>query len=402
MGNAVVGFVPVNKNTMWQYATSTVDGETAYAACHDAVEAYDRQVSPTFDWFKIGQSLVKHSNLWTATIFRTALWYNTGAFIAAATPILSVQLKLDLGKVSTSCGGWHIYIKMGSDINDMPSRSALTNYPLYLSKGTVYAVKSEADLVTDDVEEYTFDLTWTASLLKNGYIGIILITDRDAAREIPTKEDWGDISECNDWAWMFHAVFDQASLLVEITLSVTTDAATNVEPFTATLNGTLTQSDGDGLWDCYFQWGESSPYNETTKLGKSNGQKIYANVSGLNPGTTYRFRAVAEQSGKETLYGSWRSFNSGGGAYPSAEAALARVSSLVHRWVPGSYTLEMVLGGLTSEYSLMVPSGKPTPTIPPKVPEIPTCPPGYMLSWTLARGYHCVPAPGFPEPGLLT
>ena len=311
MGNAIVGFVPVAKNTMWQDITSAVDGETAYVACHDADEAYDNQVSPTYDWFKIGQYLGKHFNLWTAKIYRTALWYNTGSFLADTTPILSVQLKLDFWKSFTPCNGWQVNLKMGSDINDMPSRSALTNYPLYLNLGTIYETLSEGDVPIEEWTEVTFNLTSAKHLINNGVVGIVFISNKDAAREIPTKENWGDISACNDWIWFFHAVFGQASLLVEITLSVTTDPATNIKSSTATLNGTLTQSDGDGLWDCYFQWGESSPYSETTKVGKSSGQSFSANVNGLIPGTTYRFRAVAEQSGKDTLYGSWLSFTTG-------------------------------------------------------------------------------------------
>ena len=74
-----------------------------------------------------------------------------------------------------------------------------------------------------------------------------------------------------------------------------------------------------------------------------------------------------------------------GDIYPSVSTV--RVSSLIHRWVPGSYTLEVVLGGLTSDFGLVVPSGKPTPTIP----ELPTCRPGEVLAWSVDRGYFCIP-----------
>lgn len=69
-----------------------------------------------------------------------------------------------------------------------------------------------------------------------------------------------------------------------------------------------------------------------------------------------------------------------------------RISSLVHRWVPGSYTLECIGGGLSSEFGLVIPSGKPAPTIP----ELPSCPPGYILSWSLDRGYFCIKETDIP------
>lgn len=368
------------------------DEKIAYETAHDLDEATD--LNP--DTYRyVGQRLQKPYEVWCAYIDRYCQFYNTGSILSNDTQVVGARLRLSMKKISDYTG-WYLYIKMGDDVNSIP-RGQKSSFPLILNSGTVYAMQLVDDIVTGGTgpygfEAYYYDLTWAVSMFpKGGYglCGIALVSSKDQDRVKPTGS--GGI-----------VTFGTPHLLVTVVLSVTTDPATNVEPFTATLNGTLTQgTPGGGQWDCYFEWGSESPYdNTTTPVSKASGNTFYADISGLNPGTTYRFRAVAEHATLDTMYGSWRSFNSSGGGHP--DEALARVSSLIHRWVPGSYTLEMVLGGLTSEYSLMVPSGKPTPTIPPTVPEIPTCPPGYMLSWSVERGYYCAPEPGFPEPGLLT
>jgi hypothetical protein len=89
---------------------------------------------------------------------------------------------------------------------------------------------------------------------------------------------------------------------------VTTNAATNVELHSATLNGSVNPGGlNTTLW---FQYGRTTSYGSTTahqtKAGNRT-QTVAANISGLTAGTTYHFRIVAT-NGAGTRYGSDRIF----------------------------------------------------------------------------------------------
>jgi len=170
---------------------------------------------------------------------------------------------------------------------------------------------------------------------------------------------------------------------------VTTDPATLVAGTSATINGTLVY-DGEEDCACSFEWGLTTDYGSTTTPEtKNTGETFSSGLTGLSPGTTYHFRAKAVNSAG-TFYGIDRTFTTIGDVFPSV--ATTRVSSLIHRWVPGSYTLEMVLGGLTSDFGLVVPSGKPTPVIP----TLPVCKADEVLSWSYELGYFCIPKADIP------
>ncbi|MBA7696102.1 hypothetical protein ES703_104744 [subsurface metagenome] len=97
------------------------------------------------------------------------------------------------------------------------------------------------------------------------------------------------------------------SYLITTPPSVTTDPATEVGAIAATLNGTL---DDDGLLpcECGFEWGLDTGYGTTTPpQSKTTGETFSQVIGGLEPGTTYHFRAFATNS-KGTGYGADRSF----------------------------------------------------------------------------------------------
>ena len=78
--------------------------------------------------------------------------------------------------------------------------------------------------------------------------------------------------------------------------SVTTQDAENVESTTATLKGYLDDpgipKDSCQVW---FQWGTTTSYgHETSKTWQSAAGTFSVDISNLSPGTTYHFRAVAE------------------------------------------------------------------------------------------------------------
>lgn len=87
--------------------------------------------------------------------------------------------------------------------------------------------------------------------------------------------------------------------------TVTTNPATSVESASATLNGIL-DDDGGEACACGFEWGETIAYGNTTPTqSRTTGQTFAQAISGLSPGTTYHFRAIAT-NGAGTSYGADR------------------------------------------------------------------------------------------------
>ena len=89
--------------------------------------------------------------------------------------------------------------------------------------------------------------------------------------------------------------------------TVSADAATDVVANSATLNGTL-DDDGGEACDCGFEWGETDAYGNTTPTqSRTTGQTFSQSISGLDPATTYHFRAFAT-NGSGTSYSADRTF----------------------------------------------------------------------------------------------
>ena len=83
-------------------------------------------------------------------------------------------------------------------------------------------------------------------------------------------------------------------ITVSYDVEVTTNAATGVGSTSATLNGYL-DNDGGIACACGFEYGETIAYgSEIYATGAFNtGESFSAPITGLNPGTTYHFRAFA-------------------------------------------------------------------------------------------------------------
>jgi len=91
-------------------------------------------------------------------------------------------------------------------------------------------------------------------------------------------------------------------------LSVSTNPATNIQPTQATLNGDLINMGGDPSCDVWFEWGQTISYGNTTNSQSKSSTGTFSDIiSGLSTGTTYHFRAVAQNS-SDTVYGIDRSF----------------------------------------------------------------------------------------------
>jgi parallel beta-helix repeat protein len=84
---------------------------------------------------------------------------------------------------------------------------------------------------------------------------------------------------------------------------VTTEGASSVTTSSAVLTGNLDSTGGETC-QVWFDYGTSTSYgSSTSKLSVSSTGPFTTVISGLNPDTTYHFRACA-QNGKETSYGS--------------------------------------------------------------------------------------------------
>jgi hypothetical protein len=106
------------------------------------------------------------------------------------------------------------------------------------------------------------------------------------------------------WSWVegsdiwsdTYAIAQATTLII---LTVTTDSAANMEETTATLNGTVTNDTGEAC-EYRFQYdiNAGEPYASATAWtgSKTTGQSFSENITGLNPGKTYYFRAEAQNS----------------------------------------------------------------------------------------------------------
>jgi hypothetical protein len=83
-------------------------------------------------------------------------------------------------------------------------------------------------------------------------------------------------------------------------LVVTTGAATNVDQTTATVNGTVNPL-GSEVTDCHFDYGTTTAYGQTAPCAETVGSgtsdvAVHADLTALDPNTTYHFRLVATNS----------------------------------------------------------------------------------------------------------
>ena len=109
-----------------------------------------------------------------------------------------------------------------------------------------------------------------------------------------------------------------------------TNSATSVSASGARLNGS---ADPNGAsTNAWFQWGTSTAYGNTTALnsvGSGTSPISYnADLGALACGTTYHFRAVAQNSGG-TTYGSNSSFTTSACTTQPPTAVTSAASSLV-------------------------------------------------------------------------
>lgn len=103
-------------------------------------------------------------------------------------------------------------------------------------------------------------------------------------------------------------------------LSAQTNSATNVSNYQATLNGYVSGANYSENIYVWFQWGTGTGYgNETSHQSLYSSGSFSRNISGLNSGATYHFRAVAQRDNGALVYGQDMTFyTTGSGNYYGA------------------------------------------------------------------------------------
>ena len=120
-------------------------------------------------------------------------------------------------------------------------------------------------------------------------------------------------------------------------LPVTTSAATSITSSSATLNGSVTNTGGENADQRGFDWGTSSGnYSGSwTESGSFGTGSFSQEVTGLNPGTIYYFRAKAHNS-SGWGYGNEQSFTT---------LTPARVTSVTPNSANQGQTLDVTIAG---------------------------------------------------------
>ncbi|HUV45370.1 MAG TPA: M4 family metallopeptidase, partial [Dehalococcoidales bacterium] len=119
--------------------------------------------------------------------------------------------------------------------------------------------------------------------------------------------------------------------------TVTTNAATNVEETTATLNGTISNDGGEA---CQYRFeydtdsGEPYAYNTGWTGSKTTGQSFSAPITGLNNGTKYYLRAQAKNTAGQSS-GSELTFLTKPDAPTSLNATTANSTQINLSWTKG-------------------------------------------------------------------
>jgi len=137
--------------------------------------------------------------------------------------------------------------------------------------------------------------------------------------------------------WSDDCAEDQATTTAIVAPTVTTNAATNVEETTATLNGTITD-DGGGACQYRFEYdtdsGEPYSYNTSWTGSKTTGQSFSQSITSLNKGTKYYFRAQAKNSAG-TASGSELTFLTKPDAPTAFNATTANSTRINLSWTKG-------------------------------------------------------------------
>jgi len=248
------------------------------------------------------------------------------------------------GTTTITAGNWYYVVAV-----DNGSQGAAGNFAIYVNGGSAEGTKSVTMSAYDSATHKTIIADTNGETIGSGHFfnGII-----DEVRISNTARSAG---------WITTSYNNQNSPSTFITLgaeeaaivapAVTTGPYTNVEETTATLNGTLS-ADGGEACQYSFEWGTASGVytNNIPWTGSlTTGQTFDANISGLQPGQLYYYRAKAKNS-VGAANGLEYSFTTKPDGPVALNASAAGVSQINLTWTKGAGANNTLVRGKSGSY----------------------------------------------------
>lgn len=260
-------------------------GGSPYQVMHDAADGTPNEWSESFH---IGQYAAAPNYY----IYRGALFFNTaglleGISISAAT--LQVMPSTD-----NSAQDFSITIVDGSDLAT-PLWPA--HYGALLDETTSYGSISTAGIAVDNYSTITINADGRSQISTTGTTKYGLRSSRDISSTIPIDGTREDIHMYSVREGGTKGPILSVTYIASPT--VATLAATAITSYAATLQGNITNEGGANATERGFDWGETAAYGFSWTENGSFGNGTFnsaGNVTGLTPGMTYHFRAMAQNA----------------------------------------------------------------------------------------------------------
>jgi len=290
------------------FYTNQNDGEIAkwdanYTTAHDSAEGGYLGVSYLNPIGYIGQRWYVGTSEYR--IWRSFVFFDTSSIADDATIVSATLTFYTSSKVGVDTD-FNIVIRSG--MPDYPHDPLVTGDYLYSQYsgdgGSINTVNVGATSYAVNVID--LNATGLGWINKTGTTKLALISSRDIDSLIPSGYEYFTICARANQAGTSNVPKLIVTYDVEAYPTVTTQATTNIQDVSVKGNGTLT--DGGVATEYGFEYGLTETPTWEVSSTKNIGEGAFSlNVNGLEPGTTYYYRAKATNS-KGTAYGSWVSF----------------------------------------------------------------------------------------------
>lgn len=270
-----------------------------YALAHDnTVGVYGGTCLQIGQWWYAGSSQYK--------VYRSFIFFDTSTITDDAT-IISATLTLYTDSKAGVDTDFNVVIRSG--MPTYPHDALVTGDYLYShysdDGGSINTTNCSGTVSAPNIID--LNETGLGWINKTGATKFALISSRDIDSLIPDGAEYISFKQRAGGAGTSFVAKLIVTYSSESYPSVTTQAATNIRSVGVKGNGTLT--DGGVATEYSFEYGlTETPTWETPLCTNSIGEgTFYLNIDGLEPSTTYYYRAKVTNS-KGTALGNWVSF----------------------------------------------------------------------------------------------